>query len=868
MNEPEEIARPTPPRIPLGRPSVESGAEPVRETAASIASPAAPVRRRGLFGRAVRGLFGTVLALGLIGGLGAAAFGWHTYNRYAEDLPTLDGLRNYQPRVMSRVYAGDQRLIAELATERRIFIPVTAIPDMVKQAFISAEDQKFWSHRGVDPIAIARAGWFDVMNYGQGRRPIGASTITQQVAKNMLLGNEVSIARKVKELILAVRIDQSMPKPKVLELYLNEIYLGLQSYGVAAAAQAYFNKALDELTLPEAAFLAALPKAPNNYNPFRFPDAAKARRDWVIDRMADDRAISVADATQAKALPIQAAAFRRPETVPGAEWFGEEVRRQMIDRFGADATTQGGYAIRTSLDPVLQTAADEALRKGLLAYDRSHGGWRGPVTRLESGPALKQTWATKIPTVQRPAGMLAEWRLATVLDVVNDEAKLGWVEKGQGAAAGTPKNASLFLSDVAWARPVRGNGLGPVPRKMTEVLLPGDVVMVEPVAGTPSQGKVAARPDRLALRQIPQVQGALVSLDPSTGRVVAMSGGWHFEGSQFNRATQAQRQPGSSFKPMVYLTALEAGFSPSQRILDAPYVQNLGAQGQWRPQNYGLTFRGPTAMRMALEQSLNLVTVRLAEKVGMDAVARNAIAFHVVDGMPKVLPAALGAVETTVLRQASAYAGLAMGGKEVLPSLVDSVQDRDGRVLWRAGGVECQGCGDPAKPPVLVDNRKQVADPQSTFQLVTMMQGVVTRGSGVAAGAGLNKPIAGKTGTSQDFNDAWFVGFTADLVTAVWVGFDDNTSLGDKETGGSVSAPIWHDYMAVALKNRPTLQFRMPEGLKMVAWDGGGGRLDAFKLDQPPGGSQGTIGGGESPDLAVSASGPGVGIDSGVGGLY
>ena len=859
MNESDDNGRLTPPREPLAQPGSTAG----RAEAGSRAT--RPTPRRGFVGRAVRGLFGTIVIAGLLGGLGAAAFGWHTYNRYAEDLPTLDGLRNYQPRVMSRVYAGDQRLIAELATERRIFIPVTAIPDLVKQAFISAEDQKFWSHRGVDPVAIARAGWFDLLNYGQGRRPIGASTITQQVAKNMLLGNEVSIARKVKELILAVRIDQSMAKPKVLELYLNEIYLGLQSYGVAAAAQAYFNKALDELTLPQAAFLAALPKAPNNYNPFRYPEAAKSRRDWVIDRMADDRAITAAEATQAKASPIAPAAFRRPETVAGAEWFGEEVRRQMIDRFGADTTTQGGYAIRTSLDPALQAAADEALRKGLTAYDRSHGGWRGPVARLESGPVLKQTWPTKLPAVQRPAGMLPEWRLAAVLDVVNDEARLGWIDKSQGAL----RNASLSLSDVAWARPVRGNGLGPVPRRMTEVLQPGDVVMVEPVAGNPAQGRVAARPDRLVLRQIPQVQGALVSLDPSTGRVVAMSGGWHFEGSQFNRATQAQRQPGSSFKPMVYLTALEAGFSPSQRVLDAPFVQNMGAQGQWRPQNYGLTFRGPTPMRLALEQSLNLVTVRLAEKVGMDAVAQNAIAFHVVDGMPKVLPAALGAVETTVLRQAAAYAGLAMGGKEVLPSLVDSVQDRDGHVLWRAGGIECKGCADPARPPVLTDVRKQIADPQSTFQLVTMMQGVITRGTGTVAGAGLNRPIAGKTGTSQDFNDAWFVGFTADLVTAVWIGFDDNTSLGDKETGGSLSAPIWHDYMMVAMKNRPALQFRMPEGLKLVAWDGGGGRLDAFKPDQPPGGSQGTIGGGEPVgEMAVSVSGPGVGIDSGVGGLY
>jgi penicillin-binding protein 1A len=816
--------------------------------------------------RWLRRLFGVLFTLVALIGVAGGLFAWHTYERYAADLPTLDGLRHYQPRVMSRVYAGDSRLIAELATERRIFVPITAIPDIVKAAFLSAEDQKFWSHRGVDPMAIARAAWFDLMQYGHGRRPIGASTITQQVAKNMLLGNEVSVARKVKELILAVRIDQSMSKEHVLELYLNEIYLGLQSYGVAAAAQAYFNKGLDELSVPEAAFLAALPKAPNNYNPFRFADAAKTRRDWVLDRMAEDRAITPAEAAAGKATPIRPAAFRRPETITGADWFGEEVRRQMIEQFGADATTQGGYVIRTSLDPALQVAADRALRQGLMSYDHARGGWRGAVAHIDGGPALKLGWADRLAATPRPPGMLPEWKLAVVLEATNDEAKLGWLDR---AAGGMARTSPLLLSDIAWARAATSNGLGPVPRRIGDVLQVGDVVMADLAPTAPASGKSQSRPERLLLHQIPQVQGALVSLDPTTGRVLAMSGGWSFEASQFNRATQAQRQPGSSFKPFVYLTALQAGLSPSQRVLDAPYVQNLGAAGQWRPNNYGMTFNGPTPMRIALERSLNLVTIRLAERVGMEAVAQNAMAFHVVDGMPRVLPASLGAVETTVLRQAAAYAGLAMGGREVLPSMVDSVQDRDGQVIWRSNGLECPSCADPAKPPSVVDTRKQVADQASTFQLVTMMQGVVSRGSGVAAGVGLRRPIAGKTGTSQDFNDAWFVGFTPDLVTAVWVGFDDNTSLGEKETGGSISAPIWHDYMAAALKSRPTLAFRMPEGVKMAAWDSGSGRVtDAWKPGQEPGATQGVIGGGAgSSDMTVS-QGSGVGIDSGMGGLY
>ena len=850
-----------------------SGVRPEDRLAAQTQArpPPRPVRpKRGGFWGFVRRLIGLFLLLGLLGGLAAGAFAWHTYQRYAAELPSLDGLRTYQPKVMSCVYAGNDRLLAEFATERRIFVPIAAIPDVVKQAFISAEDQKFWTHRGVDPLAIARAGLSDVMSYGSGRRPIGASTITQQVAKNMLLGNEVSVSRKIKELILALRIDETMSKEHVLELYLNEIYLGQQAYGVAAAAASYFNKTLDELTLPEAAFLAVLPKAPNNYNPFRNAEAAKIRRDWVLDRMADDHAITAAQDQAAKATPIQPAAYRRQEPVAGGDWYAEEVRRQLIDRFGADLTTTGGYTIRTSLDPALQVAADKALRAGLMAYDRSHGGWRGPVGHLAGDNSMSEGWSNRLAETARPAGMLPEWRLAVALSVDAREAKLGWIERAAAGGGGRSQTGSLALSDFAWARPRHGTARGPAPRSMKDVLRVGDLVMVEPQGAADAK----ARADRVLLRQIPDVQGAIVSLEPQTGRVLAMVGGWSFDASQFNRATQAERQPGSSFKPMVYLTALEAGLSPSQKVLDAPFELKT-AQGIWRPNNYGMTFGGPTPMRIALEKSLNLVTVRLADKVGIDAVAENAIAFHVVDGMPKVLSASLGAVETTVLRQASAYAGLAMNGREVLPSLVDGVQDRDGKLIWRPSGIDCQGCQDPSQPPTIVDKRPQIADPASTFQLVTMMQGVVAKGTGYAAGAGLNRAIAGKTGTSQDYNDAWFVGFTPDLVTAVWVGFDNNTSLGERETGGGVAAPIWHDYMATALKNRPNLQFKMPDGLKMASWDTGyGQRTDAFKPDQTPGASQGVIGGGDVSGLAsgteVSAvpSGPGVGIDSGMGGLY
>ena len=838
-------------------------------------TPPKPPRRRSGVLRWLGRIAGVLAGLAALGVLAGGVVAWHEYRVLTADMPGVDGLRNYQPRVMSRVYAGNDQLIGELATERRIFVPMTAIPKLVSSAFISAEDQKFWSHRGVDPAAIIRAAWTDVLMYGSGRRPIGASTITQQVAKNMLLGNEVTLGRKAKELILALRIEETLPKERILELYLNEIYLGLQAHGVAAAAQAYFNKGLDDLTLPEAAFLAALPKAPNNYNPARFYDAAKARRDWVIDRMVEDRVATAEEGAAAKATPIATSPFRRPEVAPGSEWFSEEVRRQLVAAYGAETTNQGGLMVRTSIDPAMQDAADRSLRAGLMAYDRAHAGYRGAVARLGDG-AIRTGWSSRLAGMARPPGMLPDWHLAIVLEVGNDEAKLGWLERMPGQLPNVPgvsRTNSLFLSDSGWARPQRpGGGYGAPPRRIGDVVQVGDVVMAELLPATPGTGRAPARPDRLVLRQIPVVQGALVSLEPATGRVLAMSGGWSFESSQFNRATQAERQPGSSFKPMVYLTALASGLSPSQRVLDGPFQQDMGAQGVWRPQNFEPTFNGPTPMRIALERSLNLVTVRLAQKVGMGAVADTARAFHVVDDMPKVLPAALGAVETTVLRQAGAYAGLAMGGKEVVPTLVDSIQDRDGHLIYRPSGLDC-ACSDTARPPTLADNRKQVADPQSVFQLVTMMQGVVQRGTGYEAGKGLNRPVAGKTGTTSDSNDVWFVGFTPDLVTAVWIGFDNNTSLGEKETGGTVSAPVFHDFMAYALRNRPVLQFRVPDGVKLASWDSGAGsRVDAFKPDQVPGASQGTIGGGDVPqpssDGLTASSGPGLGVDSGSGGLY
>jgi penicillin-binding protein 1A len=797
-------------------------------------------------------------------GAGGALFVFHHFGR---DLPDYTQLADYQPPVMTRVHAGDGQLLTEYAIEKRVFVPVKAMPRRVVQAFLAAEDKNFYYHPGIDVIGVLRAALTNVKNMGQQRRPVGASTITQQVAKNFLLSNEVSWDRKIKEAILAFRIERAFTKDRILELYLNQIYLGFGSYGVAAAALNYFNKSLDELSITEAAFLAALPKAPNNYNPLLYPEAAKARRDWVIGRMLADMSITVDEAVRAKAEPM--VVHRRSEIkFVDAEYFAEEVRRELLGRYGETQLYKGGLSVRTTLDPGLQAIAARVLRQGLEAYDRRHG-WRGPITRFEDTAEEGVAWAEKLARLQAPPA-IGGWRMAVVLAVDKAGADIGFADETGGR---------IPLAELKWARPwKKEQRLGPRVRRPADVLAPGDVVAVAPLepkaaagadAGDAGSGALA-RPS-FSLRQIPDINGALVALDPHTGRVLAMVGGYSFAASEFNRVTQAMRQPGSAFKPIVYLAALDYGFTPSTLILDAPFVIDQGpGLPKWRPANYTKRFYGPSTMRLGIEKSRNLMTVRLAQTIGIDMVAEYAERLGVVDLMPRRLAMALGAAETTLLRLTTAYAMLVNGGKRITPSLIDRIQDRHGRTVFRHDTRACEDCRADAwtrQPvPVIHDTRESVTDPASAYQVVSMLRGVVERGTGRRVNA-VGKPLAGKTGTTNNSYDTWFIGFSPDLAVGVFAAFDQPRTLGRPEQGATVAGPIFRDFMAAALEGKPAIPFRVPPGIRLVRVNGLTGRLarpgdrgvilEAFK--------PGTVPTGTSEILEGVSIGP---RTTGTGGLY
>lgn len=808
-------------------------------------------------------------ALGIVGLAAVAGVFWH----FSHGLPDHKALADYQPATVSRLYAADGRLLAEYAKEKRVFVPVAAMPKRVLQAFVAAEDQRFFTHPGIDALGVLRATLANITN--PGKRPEGASGITQQVAKNFLLNNQATLARKVREAILAFRIEATYSKERILELYLNEIYLGSGNYGVAQAALNYFDRSLDELSLSEIAYLAALPKAPNRYNIVRNERDAHIRRDYVLHRMSEDGYITAAEATAARAEKL--ALRRRVQTeVVQADFFAEEVRRNLLAAYGEKGLYEGGMTVITTLNPAYQAAADNSLREGLIAYDRRHG-WRGPHAKIAD---MTTNWEEELNRIaqRRPLFGPPGWQLAVVTKVEAQSVQIAGLPAPTVAATGgnTPVEGAgegtIPFAEMTWARPtLPDQRIGNPPRAPKDVVEVGDVVIVEKVEkpATTDRNAKPYPPNSYGLRQVPNVDGAVVVMDPQTGRVLAMSGGWAYGRSQFNRAVQAQRQPGSSFKPFVYLAAMDYGFSPATVVMDAPFSYDPGhGQPIWSPKNYGGDYLGPTTVRRGLELSRNLMTVRMAQQVGMKKVVDVAKEFGVTENMGAFLPMSLGAGETTLLRMTMAYGMLANGALEITPSLVDRVQDRNGRTVYRHETRTCSGCGEAPEgkkppPPQIVDTRKPFHDPATVYQVVSMMMGVTTRGT-AAQLATLGRPIAGKTGTTNDARDNWFMGTTPDLTVGIFIGFDEPRTLGsgNLETGGGNAVPIYERIAKIVFKDKPPVPFRVPPGLRMVRVGGENGSYDEYFRPNTEPGADGAITplDGSAPGAAdpnVGQAGPG-----------
>ncbi|MGO8061175.1 penicillin-binding protein 1A [Rhizobium leguminosarum] len=749
--------------------------------------------------------FGMACVLFLVAAAGIAIY----LANVAKDLPDYAVLNSYAPPVTTRVHAGNGALMAEYAKEKRLFLPIQAVPDRVKAAFLSAEDKNFYNHPGVDLTGLGRAILVNLQNFGSGRRPVGASTITQQVAKNFLLSSDQTIDRKIKEAILSFRIEQAYSKDKILELYLNEIFFGLNSYGIAGAALTYFNKSVTELTVAEAAYLASLPKGPANYHPFRHPEAALERRNWVIDRMVENGYVSQPDGEEAKKQPLGVTARTTGPSLFASDYFAEAVRRQLIDQYGEKVLYEGGLSVRTSLDPQMQIAARKALQDGLVTYDERRG-FHGPIKQIDASGDWGKALAD-IPALSD----VPEWRLAVVLAVSDSTVDIGLqpAKDGSGKVVADRQRGTIDAKNMQWAFR-SADGARKTTKSPVGAVSPGDVVYVAKLGDDASTS--------YRLQQPPKVQGGLVAMDPKTGRVLAMVGGFSYAQSEFNRATQAMRQPGSSFKPFVYAAAMDNGYTPASVIMDAPIEIVSGGQ-VWRPENYGGESGGPSTLRSGIEHSRNLMTVRLANDLGMNIVAEYAERFGIYDHMLPVLSMSLGAGDTTVLRMVSAYSVIANGGKQIKPTLIDRIQDRYGKTIFKHEERLCEGCnaGDwqNQEEPNIVDNRETVLDPMTAYQITSMMQGVIQRGTAAGKIDLGGRDVAGKTGTTNDEKDAWFVGFTPDLVAGLYMGFDTPGPLGRGGTGGGLSAPIFNEFMQAAVRDTPESKFVIPSGMNLISID-------------------------------------------------
>jgi len=757
--------------------------------------------------RFITSFFGAIFTMITLGALAMAFTIGAIFYMYSRDLPSHESLAQYTPPTISRIYSGEGRIIDEFAQERRLFVPADEIPDLVKHAFVAAEDQRFYTHAGYDATSMVAAFRDAILSRGQTLR--GASTITQQVMKNFLLSGDRTGERKIKEIILAVRLEETLSKEKILELYLNEIFLGQNSYGVAAAAQTYFNKPLTDLGPGEAAYLATLPKAPSDLHPVRNKDRALERRAYVLNRMAEDGYITKEVAAEEAAKPLLSVqngdypAFR--ESLPPRDYFTDEIRRQLSGTFGEEEFFGGGLSIRATMDRDLQAIAARALRQGLEKYDRTQGVWRG-TGRSVSPDRLtsEEEWRAALAEQENLPRDVEGWKAAVVLDLGEETARIGI----EGVAEEAEPHR-IPAEDVTWARKRLADGtLAKKARVASDLVAVGDVVMVRAVTSD-DDGSF----QRWSLRQVPEVQGGFMAMDVNTGRVIAMQGGFSYQDSVFNRATQATRQPGSSFKPFVYAAALDSGFTPATIVIDAP-IEVETPQGLWTPKNATNKFYGPTPLRTGIEQSRNLMTIRIAQEIGMDVVAGYAERFGVYDRMSPFLANALGAQETTLFKMVAAYAMFANGGERVEPTLVDRVQDRFGATVYRHDQRRCEDCQlaslDAGLPLTITSNRERVMDAITAYQLTSMLEGAVQRGSG--SGVNLPVPVAGKTGTTNDAKDVWFVGYTSNIVAGCYLGFDQPRTLGEGAFGGTLCVPIFNSFMEEAVAKFGGTKFKVPPG--------------------------------------------------------
>jgi penicillin-binding protein 1A len=806
--------------------------------------PQPPARKRRRRRSLLLSFLGFGFAALVVGFLGVSAAAGFLLWKVSKDLPGYESLAKYEPPVMTRIHAQDGALISEYARERRIFVPINTIPKRVIAAFLSAEDRRFYEHGGVDFQGIARAVFKAVESKveGRARRTEGASTITQQVAKNFLLSSDRTIERKVKEAILAIRIERAYSKDRILELYLNEIYLGMGAYGVAAAAMNYFNKELSDLTVEEAAYLAALPKGPNNYHPFRQTKAAIARRNWIIGQMAENGYVNAAEAAAAKAKPLGINIRPTGAHIFAAEYFAEEVRRTLLTTYGEDKLYGGGLSVRTTLDPNLQKIARQVLIDGLVDFDRQKG-WRGPVAKID----ITGDWGAALNKVESP-GDIQPWRLGIVLKIEPTKATVGLrPEKQQdGTLVDKREAVEIGFDEMKWAKSAGKKAF----KTAGDVLALGDVIYVAPKDRKDLSGA-------WSLMQIPEVGGAIVALDPHTGRVFADVGGFSFAMSEFDRAIQAKRQPGSSFKPFVYSAAIDNGYKPTSIVLDAPIEIEQGPnQDIWKPENYEKeNSAGPSTLRFGVEHSRNQMTVRLAQDLGMPIIIDYAKRFGIYDDLLPVLSMSLGAGETTLMRLATGYSMLANGGHLVKATLIDRIQDRWGHTVWRHDQRVCESCKADSwqnqEEPEITDDRPQIIDPHTAYQMTSILEGVIQRGTATVLKS-VGRPLAGKTGTTNEEKDAWFIGYSPDLVVGVFVGYDTPTPMGKFQTGGKVAAPIFGAFMQQALADTPPTPFRVPPGIKLVrvnlrtglrsAADDPTSIMEAFKPGEEPDDAYSVIG--------------------------